>query len=163
MERARRCAAERSGTAPRDDRGPSMSPPAGPDLSGLSMADLFRLEVATHGETLTTGLLSLDRAAATPEQLAAMMRAAHSVKGAARMVGCDLVVLAAHAMEDVFVAAQAGRVTIGRERVDTLLRGVDLISRTAVALDAPPGDSRSADPAPVEADITRFLAELAAP
>ena len=36
------------------------------------------------------------------------MRAAHSLKGAARIVGLTVGVRVAHAMEDCFVAAQQG-------------------------------------------------------
>ena len=43
-----------------------------------------------------------------PSQLEACMRAAHSLKGAARIVGLGVGVSVAHAMEDCFVAAQRG-------------------------------------------------------
>ena len=41
------------------------------------------------------------------------MRAAHSLKGAARIVGLDAGVGVAHAMEDCFVAAQTGSRFVG--------------------------------------------------
>jgi two-component system sensor histidine kinase and response regulator WspE len=55
------------------------------------------------------------------------MRAAHSLKGAARIVNLGAAVRVAHAMEDCFVAAQQGRLQIGQSQIDTLLRGVDLL------------------------------------
>ena len=42
------------------------------------------------------------------------MRAAHSLKGAARIVGLDAAVRVAHAMEDCLVAAQKGRSSSSR-------------------------------------------------
>ena len=55
------------------------------------------------------------------------MRAAHSLKGAARIVGLDAAVRVAHAMEDCFVAAQKGKIVLQPEHVDILLQGVDLL------------------------------------
>ena len=49
------------------------------------------------------------------------MRAAHSLKGAARIVGLDVGVRVAHAMEDCFVAAQEGRLTLRQAQIDLLL------------------------------------------
>ena len=59
------------------------------------------------------------------------MRAAHSLKGAARIVGLDAAVRVAHAMEDCFVAAQKGKVVLQPEHVDILLKGVDLLIQIA--------------------------------
>ena len=83
-----------------------MSSSGGNDLGGFSMLDLFRQEVEGHSATLTEGLLSLEQGAATAESLESLMRAAHSIKGAARIVQLDPAVTVAHAMEDCFVAAQ---------------------------------------------------------
>jgi two-component system sensor histidine kinase and response regulator WspE len=76
------------------------------DLSNLSMAELFRVETETQAGILTRGLLELERGTATPELLEELMRAAHSLKGAARIVNQPLAVQVAHALEDSFVAAQ---------------------------------------------------------
>src|SRR5690606_15166130 len=59
--------------------------------------------------------------------LEAMMRAAHSIKGAARMIGIDAVVKLAHAMEDVFVAAQKHSISLQKNTVDQLLFCVDVL------------------------------------
>jgi two-component system sensor histidine kinase and response regulator WspE len=62
-----------------------------------------------------------------------MMRAAHSIKGAARVVGVDPAVSVAHVMEDCFVAAQKGALSLTPADVDVLLRGVDLLGRISEA------------------------------
>ncbi|MCF6186368.1 MAG: hybrid sensor histidine kinase/response regulator [Desulfobulbaceae bacterium] len=98
------------------------------DLSELSMLDLFRQELEGHGRTLTDNLLALEDDTAPPETLASLMRAAHSIKGAARIMDFELVVLLAHAMEDLFVAGQEGVIQITRQHVDDLLKGVDLFT-----------------------------------
>jgi two-component system sensor histidine kinase and response regulator WspE len=101
------------------------------DLSGFSMMELFRMEAESHTATLSAGLVSLEGSSAAPEVIEPLMRAAHSLKGAARIVGLDAAVRVAHAMEDCFVAAQKGKVVLGPEQVDILLQGVDLLVQVA--------------------------------
>jgi len=97
------------------------------DLSNLSMLDLFRLEADNQVAILTSGLLELERRPAAAEHLETLMRAAHSIKGAARIVNLQAAVRVAHAMEDCFVAAQNGRLNLNQPSIDLLLRGVDLL------------------------------------
>ena len=101
------------------------------DLSSMSMLDLFRQEAENHCATLSDNLLALERNPVDAESLASLMRAAHSIKGAARVVELPLVVCLAHAMEDVFVAAQQGKIVLGRDHIDLLLRGMDLCEEIA--------------------------------
>jgi two-component system sensor histidine kinase and response regulator WspE len=96
------------------------------DLSGFSMLELFRMEAESQTQTLTDGLLTLERGA-DGNAIEPMMRAAHSIKGAAAIVGLDVIVQLAHGMEDAFIAAQHGKLRLTPNRVDVLLAGVDLI------------------------------------
>jgi two-component system sensor histidine kinase and response regulator WspE len=104
------------------------------DLHDFSLLQLFRLEAEGQLATLTAGLLALEHGDATP--LEAMMRAAHSLKGAARIVDAGAALRIAHAMEDCFVAAQRGERTLGQPQIDRLLVGVDLLQRIARSTDA---------------------------
>jgi two-component system sensor histidine kinase and response regulator WspE len=61
------------------------------------------------------------------------MRAAHSLKGAARMIGYTAAVGVAHAMEDYFVAVQESRVVPTLDAVDALLNATDLLARLSHA------------------------------
>lgn len=97
------------------------------DLSQFSMLDLFRMEADSQTQVLTDGLLALERSDGGAAAIEPMMRAAHSIKGAAAIVGLDVVVQLAHGMEDSFVAAQHGKLKLTPERIDVLLSGVDLI------------------------------------
>jgi two-component system, chemotaxis family, sensor histidine kinase and response regulator WspE len=110
------------------------------DLSGFSMEDLFRQEVATQAAVLTEGLLAIERGGLDASRLEALMRAAHSIKGAARIVSLQAAVQVAHAMEDCFVAAQQGLLAILPAQADILLRGVDFLSRAADATGDTPDD-----------------------
>ncbi len=96
-----------------------------------TMLDLFRAELDSHGQVLNEGLLQLEQNPNDKIQLEALMRASHSIKGAARMVDVDCGVRIAHAMEDIFVAAQDGKLSLKPEQIDVLLRAVDLLTRIA--------------------------------
>ncbi len=108
------------------------------DMSGFSMLDLFRMEARDQARVLTDGLLRLERGEVDAALLESLMRAAHSVKGAAAIVGMEAVVRLAHAMEDVFVAAQHGRLALDASGADRLLAAVDLMLALA---DAPEGEA----------------------
>jgi two-component system, chemotaxis family, sensor histidine kinase and response regulator WspE len=102
-----------------------------PDFSGFSMHELFRLEAEAQAQVLTAGLLGLERDAGAVEHLEACMRSAHSLKGAARVVDLPAGVRIAHAMEECFVAAQHGRLTLYQASIDQLLGALDLLTRIA--------------------------------
>jgi chemotaxis protein histidine kinase CheA len=99
------------------------------DLSDASLIELFRSEVETHAEVLSTALLALERTPGDTSRINEMMRAAHSIKGASRIVGVDPAGRVAHFMEDCFVAAQKGSIQLSSADVDILLRGVDLLEK----------------------------------
>ncbi|HEX4343680.1 MAG TPA: Hpt domain-containing protein, partial [Verrucomicrobiae bacterium] len=101
------------------------------DLSQLSMRELFRIEENEQTGILTHGLLALERAPRNAARLETLMRAAHSLKGAARIVNIPDVVTIAHAMEDCLVAAQHGKIVLSKPDIDVLLRGIDLIQKVS--------------------------------
>lgn len=96
-----------------------------------SLIDLFRLEAETQTHVLSSGLLELERRPTDAGELERCMRAAHSLKGAARIVGLDVGVRVAHSLEDCFVAVQQGKVALGASQITTLLTGTDLLNRIA--------------------------------
>ncbi|MFA7159435.1 MAG: hybrid sensor histidine kinase/response regulator [Kiritimatiellia bacterium] len=105
------------------------------NLSSMSMSDLFRQEVAAQTALLTDALLALEHRPADKKQLEALMRAAHSIKGAARIMGLDLAVKVAHELEDSFVAAQQDKITITASQTDHLLAGVDFLLKISKCSD----------------------------
>jgi len=96
-------------------------------VTDSSMLDLFRLEVEAQTNILNEGLLALEGQPDSPKALEALMRAAHSIKGAARIVAMDAAVGLAHVMEDCFVAAQKQTITLDPDGVDVMLHAVDLL------------------------------------
>jgi two-component system sensor histidine kinase and response regulator WspE len=101
------------------------------DLSGFSMLELFRLEAESQTAVLSAGVLAVEAPDRSPRLIESLMRAAHSLKGAARIVGLDPAVRVAHALEDCFVAAGRGTFRVGAEHVDALLAGIDFLSAIA--------------------------------
>jgi two-component system sensor histidine kinase and response regulator WspE len=98
------------------------------DLSGFSLADLFRIETENQTAVMIEGLLALETDATDARSLESLMRAAHSLKGASRIADRESGVRIAHAMEDCFVRAQKKEAEIESERIEKLLQGVDLLT-----------------------------------
>lgn len=97
------------------------------------LLSLFREEVHTNCQILAEGLVALEQGDATPQRLEAMMRAAHSVKGAARVVSLPPAVDLSHAMEDCFVRMQKSQLAPTTGIVDLLLQCTDLLQTMAEA------------------------------
>jgi two-component system, chemotaxis family, sensor histidine kinase and response regulator WspE len=106
------------------------------DFGGVSLLELFKLEAESHGAALSTGLLAWERTPTDRSLIEPLMRAAHSIKGAARIVGLDLIVPLAHSMEECFLAARDAKEPLTSARVDQLLKCVDIISELKSLSDA---------------------------
>ena len=106
-------------------------------MRDASLLELFSLEAEAQTQVLSTGLLALERDPTQADHLESCMRAAHSLKGAARIVGVDAGVSVAHVMEDCLVSAQEGRLYLRPEHIDALLQGTDLLMRIATPDNAP--------------------------
>ncbi|MGF6088086.1 hybrid sensor histidine kinase/response regulator [Pseudomonas sp. 18173] len=119
-------------------------------MRDTSLLELFSLEAEAQTQVLSAGLLALERDPTQADQLESCMRAAHSLKGAARIVGVDAGVSVAHVMEDCLVSAQEGRLLLRPEHIDALLQGTDLLMRIAT-----PGST------PEAADIEAYVALMA--
>ncbi len=102
-------------------------------LADVSMLELFRMESVSQTEKLSAALLELEITPEDASLLESLMRAAHSVKGAARMVGLESSVSISHLMEDIFVAAQEGKFILEPDDMDILLASVDMLSNMAMA------------------------------
>jgi len=106
------------------------------DLSGLSMLELFQLEADAQTAALSAAILAAEGGHGSSADLEAMMRSAHSLKGAARIIGLEPAERVAHAMEEVFAAVGAGAHGLAPDQVDALLAGVDFLATISRADDA---------------------------
>ena len=98
------------------------------NLSEFSMLELFRMELDTQLAVLNAGLLELEEDGASPLLLESLMRASHSIKGAARMVNVNAAVRISHIIEECFVLAQARALKLNHNDVDVLLASLDVLA-----------------------------------
>lgn len=118
-------------------------------IRDASLLELFQMEAVTQVQVLNDGLLALERDPRAATHLEACMRAAHSLKGAGRIVDLEPAVRIAHAMEDCLVKAQEGRLLLQPGDIDALLMGADLLLRVAT-----PGIDLEADIAGLQARLS---------
>jgi two-component system, chemotaxis family, sensor kinase CheA len=127
---------------------------------------MFAEEAEGRLATLSELLLELERNRDDRELLSSVFREAHTLKGAAAVVGLADVLRVAHAMEEVLEGLRSGDATAGPATVDALLGAVDGMremipavltgddrgdhaDRLVAALDTPPRDPDAApDPGP---------------
>ncbi|MDQ6995550.1 MAG: response regulator [Mariprofundaceae bacterium] len=93
-----------------------------------SLLPLFQMEAESQCVTLNEGIMALETNAKDQAVLDALMRAAHSLKGAAAVVGLDAGVSLAHAMEDCFTAAMKDNIVCEPQLIDQLLQATDILS-----------------------------------
>ena len=105
-----------------------LGPKGGPVKASDGTGELFQMECEVHTATLSDGLLILEREPHHLEVVDRLMRAAHSLKGASRVVGLEPAVTLAHAMEDVLSAARRHGHEIPTDTIELLLRGTDALA-----------------------------------
>ncbi len=88
---------------------------------------LFRQEVEEQSARISQLLLRLEQEPERLDLIAPVMRAAHSIKGAARAVRLEPVVSLAHALEDRLSAAQRQTQSVDEALIEYCLATVDLL------------------------------------
>ena len=118
----------------------------------------FRVEARELLEQLGAGVLDLEKQAGPTQALVPrLLRLAHTLKGAARVVKQPEIANWAHAIEDALVPWRETTEAVTRECIDRVLARLDQIS-TQVATLVPPVDAASASPArPVPEEAVRTL------
>jgi two-component system sensor histidine kinase and response regulator WspE len=106
----------------------SSSPPRSPsrEFPAVSLWGAFRDDATAQLGALQDGLLRLEASPGRLDLIEGLMRAAHSLKGAARVVRVAPLMTLAHAMEDAFLAIQRGTLGLDSARIGVLLEAVDL-------------------------------------
>jgi chemotaxis protein histidine kinase CheA len=102
---------------------------------------MFAEEAEGRLAALSELLLELERSGGDPELLSSVFREAHTLKGAAAVVGLDDVLRVAHAMEEVLDGLRGGGAAATPAVVDALLGAVDGIREMIPAVLA--GDDRA--------------------
>ncbi len=116
---------------------------------------VFFDETQEHLATIEKVLLALDVAAPDPEDLNAIFRAAHSIKGGAGTFGFNDMADFTHVMETLLDRLRKGELAITTGMVDALLDAKDVIGRLLAAhqTGTPADDSVEAD---VRTRLTAF-------
>src|SRR5882724_2337225 len=97
----------------------------------------FRVEAAEILEQLQTGLLELEKGASPAEIIAKLLRLAHTLKGAARVVKQKGIADHCHAVEDLLVPIRDAGATAVPSVIEGALQRVDAMRAELVALSAP--------------------------
>jgi two-component system chemotaxis sensor kinase CheA len=104
-----------------------MSPPADP-------YKYFRVEAREILEQLEIGLLELEKGSAPGDVIARLLRLAHTLKGAARVVKQAKIAESAHAIEDLLAPLRDAPDSATREIIDEILRLLDGMRSGVTAL-----------------------------
>lgn len=118
---------------------------------------VFFDEAAEHLAGMESLLLAIDVAAPEAEQLNAIFRAAHSIKGGAATFGFAEIAELTHEMETVFDRVRKGEMALSAALVDAFLAAGDLLK---AMLAARRGDGASVDSSEVAALCARLRAFL---
>ena len=103
----------------------------------------FRVEARELLDQLGKGALELDKGAVAPELIALMLRLAHTLKGAARVVKQREIADHAHAIEDALAPFRENDNAVSRDEIDATLKALDQITLAVAAL-APQPQSEGA-------------------
>jgi two-component system chemotaxis sensor kinase CheA len=111
----------------------------------------FREETVDNVRVIAEGLLTLESNPGDRATLDGVFRAAHTVKGSARLLGFGAVANVSHAMESLLGALRAETLTVSPALNDLLLKAND----TLLALATAASEQRS-----VDIDTTALIAQL---
>lgn len=117
----------------------------------------FLVEARELLEAMEAQLLCLDGAAADPETINAIFRAAHTIKGSAGLFGLDAIVAFTHVVESLLDEVRDGAVPLSPPLVQLLLASADHIGALVDAAES----GQAVDPATAD-DAERLLVQLRA-
>ena len=93
--------------------------------------EIFRDEATGRLDHMVDTLLALESGHAAPDAVDSLFRDAHTIKGAAGMLGLEEIQVLAHAVEDVLDGVRDGG-EFPTELIDPLLRAADSLRRQVV-------------------------------
>jgi two-component system chemotaxis sensor kinase CheA len=93
----------------------------------------FRIEAREIVDALTRGGLELERGGASGETIRHLLRVAHTLKGAARVVGLLEISDLAHAIEDALAPHREGAEAPARDQVEMIVTLINAIASSVAA------------------------------
>ena len=97
----------------------------------------FRVEARELLEGMTRGVLEIEQDPNGPGRVAGLLRLAHTLKGASRVVRQPAIAEFAHSMESVLAPHRNGQSPVPKESVRELLRLADGIATSLATLESP--------------------------
>jgi two-component system chemotaxis sensor kinase CheA len=88
----------------------------------------FRIEAAELLDQMTKGVLDLEKGSISAELVMRLLRLAHTLKGAARVVKQAAIADFAHRLEDILSPYRDGAQSVPRDQVDQALAALDAIT-----------------------------------
>ncbi len=98
-------------------------------IEDKELRELFKIEASEHLQNLDAGLLRLEKEPRDQKILEELFREAHSLKGAARMLGLLDIQNVAHTIEDLLGSAKSGKTIITKEQIDPVYATIDGIKK----------------------------------
>ncbi len=95
--------------------------------------EIFFTECAELLSEMEGRLLKLDEGTQDTEQLNAIFRCAHSIKGGSGAFGLDAIMRFTHILEALLDSMRDGSLLPTRDAIDTLLKSVDIVTRMLAA------------------------------
>ncbi|HXX68964.1 MAG TPA: response regulator [Polyangiaceae bacterium] len=95
----------------------------------------YRIEARELLDALSQGVLELEKAPANKDLVARLLRLAHTLKGASRVVRLGEIADGAHAMETILSPYRAGQALVAREHVEALLGHLDSLGAKVAEID----------------------------
>ncbi|MBR2525358.1 hybrid sensor histidine kinase/response regulator, partial [bacterium] len=93
------------------------------------LLNIFRVESEEIIERLNTNLLELEKKSDNKELIILLFRDAHSIKGAARMIGFSQTQQIAHTIEDILSLAKENKIKLTSKIADVMYQSVDLMAK----------------------------------
>ena len=98
-------------------------------IEDKELRDLFKIESEEHLLRLNDGLLRLEKNPGDQTTLEETLREAHSLKGAARMIGLSDIETLSHCLENVLSDAKKGKTALSPEKINGMFYGLDAIKK----------------------------------
>ncbi len=97
----------------------------------------FRIEARELVDGMTQLLLEIERSGPAEGRVSTLLRLAHTLKGAARVVGLGAIAEDAHAIEDLLEPFRGGTVPLDQDAIEKVLFRLDAISAGVAGVSAP--------------------------
>ncbi len=113
----------------------------------------FRIEAGELLEGLNQAVLELERGGSRKDVVGRLLRLAHTLKGASRVVKQPGIAECAHAIEDAFAPYRDGQEIIPQERTNQVLGLLDSIAGKVASLDKPAAEPQGDTPRPAGEEL----------